>query len=36
MNHDTLKWKAFLFSLTDGQNYGTSRMLVVVMAVGLS
>jgi hypothetical protein len=35
-HHETLKWKAFPFSLMGWQSSGTSSMSVVVMAVGLS
>jgi hypothetical protein len=36
MNHETLKWKAFLFSLMGWASNGTSSMPAVVMTVGLS
>jgi hypothetical protein len=36
MNYETLKWKAFMFSLTGLQSSGTSSMSAVVIAVGLS
>jgi hypothetical protein len=36
MNHETLKWKAFLFSLTRRAKQWYKLHLVVVMAVGLS
>jgi hypothetical protein len=36
MNHETIKWKTFPFSLTGWEISGTSFMSIIVMAVGVS